>query len=66
MSALGVIRRRRSAAGSSYIGFVPHARWGIVLLANSAQCPVTRAGYQILATLNGQAVGEPNVLEEGN
>jgi hypothetical protein len=44
---------------------VPHAHSGVVLLANSAQCPVTRAGYQILATLNGQAAGEPNVLEEG-
>ena len=50
---------------SSYIGFVPGARFGIVLLANSAHCPVTRAGYQILATLNGQA-GETNAPEEGN
>jgi hypothetical protein len=50
---------------SSYIAFVARARSGIVLLANSAHCPVTRAGYQILATLNGQA-GESNGLEEGD
>ena len=49
---------------SSYIGFVPGARSGIVLLANSAHCPVTRAGYQILATLNGRA-GEAKTPEEG-
>jgi hypothetical protein len=49
----------------TYIGFVPRARSGVVLLANSAQCAVTRAGYQILATLNGQA-GEPTAPEEGN
>lgn len=63
---LSVVWKNGDTLGySSYIGFVPHARSGIVLLANSAKCPVTRAGYQILATLNGQA-GEPNVLEEGN
>jgi serine-type D-Ala-D-Ala carboxypeptidase/endopeptidase len=63
---LAVVWKNGDTLGySSYIGFVPHARSGIVLLANSAKCPVTRAGYQILATLNGQA-GEPDVPEEGN
>jgi CubicO group peptidase (beta-lactamase class C family) len=54
---------------SSYIGFVPHTRTGIVLLANSTKCQVTRAGYQILATLNGQVGGsnvQGNVQEESN
>jgi CubicO group peptidase (beta-lactamase class C family) len=63
---LSVVWKNGATRGySSYIGLVPHASTGIVLLAFSAQCPVTRAGYQILATLNGQA-GGPNVLEEGN
>lgn len=63
---LSVVWKNGATLGySSYIGFVPHARTGIVLLANSAKCPVTRAGYQILATLNGQA-GGPSVPEEGN
>jgi serine-type D-Ala-D-Ala carboxypeptidase/endopeptidase len=51
---LSVVWKNGETLGySSYIGFVPHARSGVVLLANSAKCPVTRAGYQILATLNG-------------
>jgi CubicO group peptidase (beta-lactamase class C family) len=63
---LSVVWKNGATLGySSYIGFVPHARTGIVLLANSAKCPVTRAGYQILATLNGQA-GGANVPDEGN
>ena len=63
---LSVVWKNGGTLGySSYIGFVPGARSGIVLLANSAHCPVTRAGYQILATLNGQA-GETNAPEEGN
>jgi hypothetical protein len=66
-AGLSVVWKNGETLGySSYIGFVPHAHSGVVLLANSAQCPVTRAGYQILATLNGQAAGEPNVPEEGN
>ena len=40
---------------SSYIGFVPGAKSGIVLLSNSIDCPVPGTGAQILATLNGQA-----------
>ena len=65
-AALSVVWKNGETLGySSYIGFVPHAGSGIVLLANSQKCPVTRAGYRILATLNGQA-GEPNALEEGN
>ena len=47
---------------SSHIGFVPQMRSGVVLLANQNTCPVTRAGYQILATLNGKA-GAPNAPE---
>ena len=63
---LSVVWKNGGTLGySSYIGFVPGAGSGIVLLANSAHCPVTRAGYQILATLNGQA-GETNAPEEGN
>lgn len=52
---------------SSYIGFVPQTRSGVVLLTNSKGCPAIRAGYQVLAALNGQA-GEPNMpeQEEGN
>ena len=48
---------------ASYIGFVPQTRTGVVLLTNTKGCPATRAGYQILATLNGKA-GEPNMPEE--
>jgi len=63
---LSVVWKNGDTLGySSYIGFVPRARSGIVLLSNSAKCPLTRAGYQILATLNGQA-GGPNAQEEGN
>jgi serine-type D-Ala-D-Ala carboxypeptidase/endopeptidase len=39
---------------SSYIGFVPGAKSGIVVLANTPNCPVAGVGAQILATLNGQ------------
>lgn len=39
---------------SSYIGFVPGARAGVVLLANSNRCPVTQAGYQILGAVTGK------------
>jgi CubicO group peptidase (beta-lactamase class C family) len=63
---LSVVWKNGNTLGySAYIGFVPHARSGIVLLANSAKCPLTRAGYQILAVLNGRA-GAPDVPEEGN
>jgi hypothetical protein len=34
---------------------VPGAKSGIVVLANTVNCPVAGAGAQILATLNGQA-----------
>ena len=40
---------------SSYIGFVPGAKSGIVVLSNAVNCPVAGVGAQILATLNGQA-----------
>jgi CubicO group peptidase (beta-lactamase class C family) len=40
---------------SSYIGFVPGAKSGIVVLANAVNCPAGAVGAQILATLNGQA-----------
>ena len=52
---------------ASYIGFVPQTRTGVVLLTNAQGCPATRAGYQILAALNGKT-GEPNAPaeEEGN
>jgi serine-type D-Ala-D-Ala carboxypeptidase/endopeptidase len=39
---------------SSYIGFVPGAKSGIVVLANAVNCPAGAVGAQILATLNGQ------------
>jgi serine-type D-Ala-D-Ala carboxypeptidase/endopeptidase len=65
-AGLSVVWKNGETPGySSYIGFVPNARLGIVLLANSAHCPVTRAGYQILATLKGQA-GKMKAPEEGN
>jgi serine-type D-Ala-D-Ala carboxypeptidase/endopeptidase len=51
---------------STYIGFVPGANSGIVLLANSTKCPVTRVGAQILAALNGQAPGTNQELEGGD
>ena len=49
----------------SYIGFVQGAKSGIVILANSTKCPVTRVGTQILTALNGQAPGTIESLEEG-
>ena len=48
-----------------YIGFVQGAKSGIVILANSTKCPVTRVGTQILTALNGQAPGTIESLEEG-
>jgi serine-type D-Ala-D-Ala carboxypeptidase/endopeptidase len=51
---------------SSYVGFVPGANSGVVLLANSAKCPVARVGSQILATLNGQDPGTIKSLEDGD
>jgi CubicO group peptidase (beta-lactamase class C family) len=49
---------------SSYIGYVPGAKSGIVVLANAVSCPAPAVGAQILATLNGQvparSVGERN------
>ena len=36
---------------------------GSSVLSNTKGCPATRAGYQILAALNGKA-GEPNVPQE--
>jgi serine-type D-Ala-D-Ala carboxypeptidase/endopeptidase len=50
---------------SSYIGFVPGARVGIVLLANSNHCPLTRAGQQILGAVTGQG-GEAEGFEGGD
>ena len=50
---------------SSDIGFVPGARVGIVLLANSNHCPLTRAGQQILGAVTGQG-GEPEGVEGGD
>jgi len=50
---------------ASYIGFVTGAKSGIVILANSAKCPVTRVGTQILGTLSGQASAPIENLEEG-
>src|SRR5262245_37730894 len=49
----------------SYIGFVQGAKSGIVILANSTKCPVTRVGTQILTALNGQAPRTIESLEEG-
>lgn len=66
--SLSVIWKNGGTLGySSYIGFVPQSRTGVVLLTNSQGCPATRTGYQILATLNGKT-GEPNAPpeEEGN
>jgi serine-type D-Ala-D-Ala carboxypeptidase/endopeptidase len=58
-----VWKNGRTLGYSSFIGFASRAHSGVVLLSNSAQCPVTRAGYQILAALNGQA-GAPDIPEE--
>jgi serine-type D-Ala-D-Ala carboxypeptidase/endopeptidase len=61
---LSVVWKNGGTLGySSYIGFVPQTRSGIVVLSNTKGCPATRAGYQILAALNGKA-GEPNVPQE--
>lgn len=65
---LSVVWKNGQTLGyNSYIGFVPQTRTGVVLLTNSQGCPATRAGHQILATLNGKS-GEPNVPseDEGN
>jgi serine-type D-Ala-D-Ala carboxypeptidase/endopeptidase len=51
---------------SSYIGFVPGAKSGIVVLTNAVNCPAAGVGAQILATLNGQVPGGIKSLEEGN
>src|SRR5262249_10123933 len=65
-AGLSVVWKNGATLGySSYTGFVPQARSGIVLLANSTKCPLTRAGYQILATLNGRT-GAPDGPEDGN
>jgi CubicO group peptidase (beta-lactamase class C family) len=64
---LSVVWKNGGTLGySSYIGFVPDANSGIVLLANSTKCPVTRVGAQILAALNGQAPGTTQELEGGD
>ena len=45
---LSVVWKNGGTPGySSYIGLVPGANSGIVLLANSTKCPVTRVGAQI-------------------
>jgi serine-type D-Ala-D-Ala carboxypeptidase/endopeptidase len=51
---------------SSYIGFVPGAKSGIVVLSNTVSCPAAGVGAQILATLNGQVPEGIKSLEEGN
>ena len=62
---LSVVWKNGETLGyNSYIGFVPQTRSGIVLLTNSKGCPATRAGYQILATLNGKTGGENMPAEE--
>ena len=43
---------------TSYVGFVPGARSGIVVLTNAVNCPAGAVGAQILATLNGQVPGK--------
>ncbi len=64
---LSVVWKNGGTPGySSYIGFVPGANSGIVLLANSTKCPVTRVGAQILAALNGQTPGTTQELEGGD
>ena len=64
---LSVVWKNGGTLGySSYIGFVPGANSGIVLLANSTKCPVTRVGVQILAALNGQAQTTTPEFEGGD
>jgi D-alanyl-D-alanine-carboxypeptidase/D-alanyl-D-alanine-endopeptidase len=48
---------------SAYIGFSTHPRSGVVLLANTAKCPVQRMGTHILASLSGQAPATIQVPE---
>jgi CubicO group peptidase (beta-lactamase class C family) len=65
---LSVVWKNGGTLGyASYIGFVPQTRTGVVLLTNAQGCPATRAGYRILAGLNGKA-GDPNAPseDEGN
>jgi serine-type D-Ala-D-Ala carboxypeptidase/endopeptidase len=50
---------------SSYIGFVPGAHVGVVLLANSNHCPLTRTGQQILGAVTGQG-GDAEGFESGD
>jgi serine-type D-Ala-D-Ala carboxypeptidase/endopeptidase len=56
----------RTLGYSAYIGFVPGAKTGIVILTNAASCPATRLGVRILATLAGQGPGAAESLEEEN
>jgi serine-type D-Ala-D-Ala carboxypeptidase/endopeptidase len=45
---------------SSFIGFSPQAKSGVVLLSNTRRCPVQRMGTHILAGLSGQS---PSTIE---
>ncbi len=56
----------RTLGYSAYIGFVPRAKIGIVILTNAASCPATRLGVRILATLAGHGPGAAESLEEDN
>jgi serine-type D-Ala-D-Ala carboxypeptidase/endopeptidase len=54
-AAASVIWKNGGTSGySSYIGFVPAARVGIVLLSNSNHCPLTSAGNEILGAVTGE------------
>jgi serine-type D-Ala-D-Ala carboxypeptidase/endopeptidase len=65
-AASSVIWKNGGTLGySSYIGFVPGARVGVVLLSNSNHCPVTRAGQHILGAVTGQG-GEAEGFEGGD
>ncbi len=62
---LSVVWKNGGTLGyASYIGFVPQTHTGVVLLTNSQGCPATRAGYQILAALNGRSGGQNMPAEE--
>ena len=49
---------------STYIGMIPQARLGIVILMNRGKQHVTKLGRQILLDLTGHKGGAPS--EEGN
>jgi D-alanyl-D-alanine-carboxypeptidase/D-alanyl-D-alanine-endopeptidase len=61
-----VWKNGRTLGYTAYIGFVPRAKTGIVILTNAASCPATRLGVQILATLAGHTPGAAESLEDEN